>query len=398
MSASFPDREVIVCLANPSGFSGQKAATELLMSGLRSRGWTCRRIDQPVLAREAAGGTAYTRYAWEMLWAWGRATSLLFRPRASVVVCLGQTPAAFLRDGVPLLFARFTRRRSHLFITLHGSVFMLWRRTAWVTRGFRLILRQAGTIVALGDRQRARLLELGLRASDVQVVINTSDMPVLPAEELAAKLRSKTGSAAPIHCLFLSSLIDTKGYPEYLEALRLLSTREGRPIRAVLCGRMIASEFSDAKAGASWTEARIESMLDEIRRGGRVTIDWIRGAVGKRKIELFREADLFILPTRYAVEAQPLVLLEAMASGCAVLTSTIGEIPTILDGECARLMDPRITPAELASAIENLIEDDVLRARLASAGHRRYCDHYQCERHLDAWENLLARAAPDPRG
>ena len=103
---------------------------------------------------------------------------------------------------------------------------------------------------------------------------------------------------------------------------------------------------------------------------------------------MFREADIFVLPTRYAVEAQPLVLLEAMASGCAIVTTRAGEIPTILDEKSCIFLGECTTSA-LTLAIKSLIEDDATRLRLCIAGNRRYVERFGIECHLDQWERLL---------
>jgi hypothetical protein len=158
---------------------------------------------------------------------------------------------------------------------------------------------------------------------------------------------------------------------------------------------MVASDFSRERCGLAIAEASIEAEIAAINQGGRVRIRWLReGAAGADKALLFQEADVFVLPTYYAVEAQPLVLLEAMAAGCAIITTRAGEIPTILDEECALFVEAPATES-LVAAMLMLIEDDTRRARLACAAHTRFVERYQISRHLDAWENILASAS-DP--
>jgi glycosyltransferase involved in cell wall biosynthesis len=218
--------------------------------------------------------------------------------------------------------------------------------------------------------------------------VNSCDLEPVSPEALAAKHAGGAGSARPVRLLHLSSLIDTKGYPEYLAALSLLSGLAGAEFEAVLCGRMVSSEFSDRFRDAASAQTWIESEMAKINRGGRARVKWIKGAVGAEKTALYREADIFVLPTRYSVEAQPLVLLEAMASGCAILTTRAGEIPTILDERSAVFLE-EATAAGVAAALETLITDGGARARLARAAHQRFLQNYTVERHLDQWERLL---------
>jgi glycosyltransferase involved in cell wall biosynthesis len=379
---------IYFCYADPVGFSGQKAAIELVIRGLSERSWACRRLPQPVLDRHGRGWRAYIDYLLCVFVSWIHALRLLVARGSWLCVALGQTRAAFLRDAVPLLLGRAGLGRARLIISLNGSLFMHWADRSLETRAFRFLLKNAGTVTVVGEQQRARLIALGVPQSRVAIVVNSCDLELASAEAVAAKHPPVAEPARPVRCLYLSSLIDTKGFPEYLEALRRLSTQAGPSIEAVLCGRLVASEFSSRFHDIAAAEAWIENQILEINRQARVHVRWVKGAAGADKAALFREAELFVLPTRYAVEAQPLVLLEAMASGCAIITTRAGEIPTILDDRSALFLATVSTDA-LATALQTLVTDASARARLAHAAHARYVERYQIERHLDQWETLL---------
>ncbi len=82
-----------------------------------------------------------------------------------------------------------------------------------------------------------------------------------------------------------------------------------------------------------------------------------------------RGVDIFVLPSRS--EALSNSIMEAMASGCAVVASRVGGNPElVLDGETGLLFEVG-NAAGLASRLERLIEDRTLRARLAGAGYLR---------------------------
>jgi len=225
-------------------------------------------------------------------------------------------------------------------------------------------------------------------ARRVVVVVNSCDLQPLSAELAAAKHAISRPDGDPVRCLFLSSLIDTKGYPEYLDALGQLSGAAGPRVEAVLCGTLVASEFSGRFRNLASAEAWIDRRIEEINRGGGPRVRWIKGAAGADKAALFRAAEIFVLPTRYAVEAQPLVLLEAMASCCAIITTRIGEIPTIL-GEQSAVFLPDATSEALAAALGALAADGPGRRRIAEAAHARFLERYRVELHLDTWERLL---------
>jgi glycosyltransferase involved in cell wall biosynthesis len=379
---------IYFCYADPAGFSGQKAATELVINGLSRRGWMCRRLPQPVLDRSSGSRLAPVHYLLGVLKAWIRSFQLLGARGGWLGVNLGQTRASFLRDAIPLLLGRAGLGRTQIIVSLHGSLFMQWTDRSLEARVFRFLLKNAGAVTVVGEQQRARLIALGIPDNRVAIVVNSCELEPLSTEAVAAKHPLAAESSRAVHCLYLSSLIDTKGFPEYLEALHRLSALAGPPVEAVLCGRLVASEFSsrfhDTAAAAAW----IENQITEINRSERVRVRWIKGAAGADKAALFREAELFVLPTRYAVEAQPLVLLEAMASGCAIITTQAGEIPTILDDHSAMFL-PAVSTDALAQALQTLVANAAARAPLARAAHARFMECYQVERHLDQWETLL---------
>lgn len=400
-SSSLPT--VWFCYARPAGFSGQKEATEMVLRGLTARGWNCRSLPQPVLERERGGWFAVLRYGVALLVAWFRALRLLGSRSGRLCVNLGQTRAAFLRDSVPLWLGRMSFGRDQIIVSLHGSLFMQWRRGSLNASLFCSLLGHAGSVTVLGDKQRRHLLSLGLPAHRVRVQLNSCTVAPLSVAALEEKLAAAADASRSLRVLHLSSLIATKGFPDYLEALAALARRDGRPIEAVLCGRLTASEFQDRFRNEDEAERWILSHLAELNRSKRVRVQWVRGAVGAAKEELFCGADVFVLPTRYAVEAQPLVLIEAMASGCAIVTTTIGEISTILDDRTAAFVSPGEVDG-LADTLEHLTTDSFTRAALARSAHQRFLDHHALDRHLDEWERELrgpsapaALMSPAPR-
>jgi glycosyltransferase involved in cell wall biosynthesis len=92
-------------------------------------------------------------------------------------------------------------------------------------------------------------------------------------------------------------------------------------------------------------------------------------------LELYREADLFVLASRIAKggdrDGLPNVLMEAQSQGLACVASDTAAIPElIIDCETGRLVPPE-HPQALADMIAALCGDPALRAQLGAAGERR---------------------------
>ncbi|MEP7220730.1 MAG: glycosyltransferase family 1 protein, partial [Bacteroidota bacterium] len=82
---------------------------------------------------------------------------------------------------------------------------------------------------------------------------------------------------------------------------------------------------------------------------------------------LYRHATCFLYPSLY--EGFGLPILEAMAAGCPVVTSSRGAMAEVA-GNAALLADPA-APDDIAAKAMMAIEDDAERARMIAAGRKR---------------------------
>jgi glycosyltransferase involved in cell wall biosynthesis len=82
---------------------------------------------------------------------------------------------------------------------------------------------------------------------------------------------------------------------------------------------------------------------------------------------LYSMADAFVLPSLY--EGFGIPLLEAMACGCPIVTSTQGSCPEVVDG-AGVLVNPRDT-SDIAAGIYRVVTDRVLASSLVEKGYQR---------------------------
>jgi glycosyltransferase involved in cell wall biosynthesis len=152
-------------------------------------------------------------------------------------------------------------------------------------------------------------------------------------------------------------MVDKKGFDVLVEALALL--RDG----GVDAELVLAGEDGPAAA-------EVDALIDE--RG--------LGAVARRLgpldqdglLDLVAGSSVFALACRVAADGDrdgiPNVLVEAMAAGVAVVTTSVSGIPELVaDGENGVLVAPD-DPGALAAALRRLAVDDDLRRRLGAAG------------------------------
>lgn len=114
-------------------------------------------------------------------------------------------------------------------------------------------------------------------------------------------------------------------------------------------------------------------------------------------IHRYRDAALFALPCEIGQDGDrdgiPNVLLEAMATELPVVATPVSGIPEIVVHEANGLLVPPQDACALALAMERLLADAGLRARLGANGRRTVAKQFRNEDNLKLVFELLARAA-----
>ena len=83
-------------------------------------------------------------------------------------------------------------------------------------------------------------------------------------------------------------------------------------------------------------------------------------------VELFRKADVFVLPTRG--DCLPQAIAEAMASGLPVVATSVGAITEMVEDGVTGVIVPPASPAALARALAGLVADPQRRQAMGRAG------------------------------
>jgi glycosyltransferase involved in cell wall biosynthesis len=373
-------------------FSGQRFAVEIVIKGLGERGWKVVALKFPALNRMKklnflSSLLNVISNVPVLLYSYFRACTL--DRRAIVYVGLGQTRFSLLREGFPLILRGYLFRNNRAVVSLNGSNFMQWPKFSIESRLLRRVLRSVKFVSVVGPSQATKLIELGIPQDKVVIVDNTCLLSSMPEEDLLVK-HFATLNTNKVNVLFLSSLIESKGYIRFLEAICLLAQNSDYSLNVVICGTVTLERTCDKKfATVEGAQEWIESKINEINHSKNVTIQWIHGAIGVEKKLLFREAHIFVLPTQYKTEAQPIVVLEALASGCAVITTRVGEMPTTVNSETAILLGNN-SSYEIAAAISELHKDVESRTSFALNGLRLFNNRFTYNSHIDVWEKVFS--------
>jgi glycosyltransferase involved in cell wall biosynthesis len=109
--------------------------------------------------------------------------------------------------------------------------------------------------------------------------------------------------------------------------------------------------------------------------------------------ELLACCDLSVLPSES--EGLPNSVLEAMAAGLAVVATSVGGVPELIENEVSGLLVPPNNPSALSTAILRLLQDESLRQRLSSAGRDCVVTRFSFLRLVETLETLYSKV-PEP--
>lgn len=157
----------------------------------------------------------------------------------------------------------------------------------------------------------------------------------------------------PRTLLTVGRLDPIKGFSTLVSALALLRER-GVEFRCRLVGSGPLEHALRAQVLASGLERQVQ----------------FTGAQPQHVVrEWMNQAAVFVMPSEVAVDGNrdgiPVALMEAMATGCAVVSTRVSGIPELVeDGHSGLLVEQR-DPVALADAIARLLDDAPLRTQLA---------------------------------
>ena len=215
-------------------------------------------------------------------------------------------------------------------------------------------------VFVYGDHHKNFLVEHGIPAHKIAYNFQAVDLSDFAAGVEKRQVDGNTRDDRPMHGLVFARLIEKKGIKYLLEAAKALEETR--------------VEFHIYGYGP--LEEDLKSLAGEL---GLSNVHF-RGAVeGREQIaRLYEEADFLVAPCVETengdVDGFPTVILEAMAAGIPLITTTVSAIPDYLrDGVEAILVPPADVDA-LRRAIERVLDMPPPRRRALVKGARNFLD------------------------
>ena len=285
----------------------------------------------------------------------------LARASADLIVLHEPNPMALLAYAL-------VRPRTPLVVWMHSEVI----RPRWQYRLFyepllNLALRRAARIVVASPPMLDAPSLAPFRQKCVVVPYGIDPQPYTAADAAVRPV-----SAVPT-VLFVGRLVPYKGVDVLLRAL------PGLAVRAVIVG--------DGPCRAS-----LETLARELGVADRVTF---AGQVSdEARVDAYREADVFVLPSVSRQEAFGMVQVEAMLSGVPVVSTALPTgVPWVNQHGETGLVVPAGDPEALRAALASLAAAPDLRRRLGAQARARALATFTAEQMCDGAYEVYHEAA-----
>ena len=218
--------------------------------------------------------------------------------------------------------------------------------------------QNAESLIALSNSARDDMISLlGVNPAKISVIHGAAGDEFEPPADL---LRAQSEAAQAFnllppeeggYILFVSTIEPRKNLVTLLEAYSLLLSRKISPLPML------------AVAGREgWLYEQVHARISELKLGDKVRL--LGEVPGERLVKLYQGARIFALPSIY--EGFGLSVLEAMACGVPVISSTGGSLPEVV-GSAGLLLDPHDIEG-WADAMEHILLDPSEEGRLREAG------------------------------
>lgn len=277
--------------------------------------------------------------------------SLLRRPQISHIHFCSRV--SFYRKSMFLIGAKILGQRT-VFHGHGGSFQNFFERSSKLSKIYIRKILSAADLIAVGSDYAKSVMAHITGRSDVRIVSNSiADERIVGLAKERQKFREKENFTL----LFLGRIERAKGVYELIDAARILKEKMSG-IKIIFGG-----DGDIENARKICRKRDVEEMVH--------FFGWVEG---DDKIQLFKEADCYVLPSYR--ELQSVSVLEALAAGLPIIATDISGINEMVEDGVNGFLVPVGDPRQLAEKILLLSQKKNLRQQMSEANCRKFKNFY----------------------
>lgn len=275
-----------------------------------------------------------------------------YLPRYKVIyMTMGDSKLGFMRDFFIINLSFLFKRR--IVLHLHGGGYkdFYLNSSPWLQAIIRTTLTRANTIIVLGEmlRDQFSFLECD-KKNKIKVVANG-----LPYQlSVPRPVKTLPNQKDVIRLVYLSNMIGSKGYLKLIEACRILKGRGDINFTCEFAGEFVNTHGEGDNLDVDNAYDYFVQLIKTYKLDNIIKYHGV--VTGKEKHELLSKGHIFILPTEYSGEGQPISIIEALSYAMPVISTKYRGIPEQIEDGINGVLLEENQPIKLANAIESLLK------------------------------------------
>lgn len=247
-------------------------------------------------------------------------------------------------------------------ITVHGvlahrNMVVNFAQHAYLHALGSMILRNANSVVCLTRGDVGEIVKLGCPQEKIRLIPNAVD---------TARFRPSKKREGNL-IVWIGRFVPEKGLEHLIEAAQMTAKR-AKDAKFLLIG------YGPWKTKIAKLAHDYGLLPEVVRIAGPLEADEVAETLGR--------ADVFVFPS--VKEGLPISILEAMASGAAVVGSDISGIRDVITHRENGILIPPRNPQALADAILDLLDDNNLRRKMGQKARELMINEY-------SWDTITSR-------
>jgi len=265
--------------------------------------------------------------------------------------------ASVVRDAPLVIFTKLIRKK--MIIHLHGGEYLIEQKPpGWMNYLLKKVFSGNIPVLVLSPIEQQAAID-NYKVKNVQVLPNCVDL------QIAKTLQRNYDPQATLNLLFIGRIRINKGVEHIYQALTLLKSRQ--------------VPFKFYMAGAGPDEKEYVEKFTQLLGNSFEFKGVVSGTV---KADLLKACDIFLLPSFFP-EGLPMALLETMSFGLVPVVTDIGSIKYVVKNGENGIMLGANPPAEIAEALENLVNNRAMVKQLSANASNYIFKNYDPDNYIN---------------